>query len=174
MKMQGSPDSVLRKRDLLHGLAIPDDDSERGHGAIFGASDPKSSSNGNKDKKPGDLMDMTRSTGDLAIYAYYAKAVLWPLWIFFLLIQVIAAFGTNFAQVWLHLWITSTRPLSVNLVIYGMLAFIASVFTMLRLWITFLNVMPTAAIDLHKIILDVAMRAPLSFFASTDLGITLN
>lgn len=172
--MQGSPDSVLRKRDFLHGLAISDDDSERGHGAIFDASDPKSSSNGNKDKKPGDLMDMTRSTGDQAIYAYYAKEVLWPLWMFFLLIQIIAALGTNFPQVWLHLWITSTRPLSVSLAIYGMLAFIASVFTMLRLWITFLNIMPTAAIGLHKVILDVVMRAPLSFFASTDLGITLN
>lgn len=175
IKMQDSPEGILRQRGLLQDLSISDDDSERErHYAVFDASDPKSSSDGVQDRKPDDLMDITRSAGDLTVYACYAKAVHWSLWTFFLLIQVIAAFGTNFPQVWLHLWITSTRPLSVNLAVYGILAVIASIFTMLRLWITFLNIMPTAAIGLHKVILDVVMHAPLSFFASTDLGITLN
>lgn len=141
---------------------------------MFVGCEPKADTDVAGGENPDSLMDVTRSTGDLAVYTYYARIVPLPIWIGSELVQIAAAFGTNFPQIWLHLWTSSTRPLSENLSVYVILTLIASTFTTLRLWVIFLKVMPRAAICLHKIILDVVTCAPLSFFASTDLGVTLN
>ncbi|KAE8381911.1 putative multidrug resistance protein [Aspergillus bertholletiae] len=127
-----------------------------------------------KDETSLELMDVTRRTGDLAVYAYYFRTIHPGLWIAFLIIHIAAAFSDCFPQVWLSWWTTYGGHLAMRFSVYAVLALAASVFSVLCIWIIFLKIMPKSAVLLHKRVLDAVMNAPLSFFATTETGVTLN
>ncbi|KAI5195395.1 putative ABC transporter [Aureobasidium subglaciale] len=122
-----------------------------------------------------DLMDLTRRTGDLKLYSYYLQIIGWPLSLIFLIANVAAAFTDNFPQVWLKWWAADdVGQLSKYLPVYVALALAATISASVCIWVVFLRIMPKSAAMLHAKLLDTVISAPLSFFASTDSGVTLN
>lgn len=120
-------------------------------------------------------MDLIKRTGDLSIYKYYIRNVKPLLWIGFIVVIVLVAFTANFPVVWLNWWTQSGgQNLSLYLPVYAALALMASIFSVLSIWVVFLNLMPQAAIRLHKILLQSVIHAPSSFFTATDTGVILN
>jgi hypothetical protein len=57
---------------------------------------------------------------------------------------------------------------------YGLLASLGLIGLMGSAWIFLLKVVPKSASVLHERLLKTVMAAPLSFFTSTDTGITTN
>ncbi|KAE8152270.1 putative multidrug resistance protein [Aspergillus avenaceus] len=129
---------------------------------------------GAKDPRSLEHMDMARRTGDMSVYSYYFRTIHPAVWVAFLVIHLVAAFSDSFPQVWLNWWTSFGGPLAMRLSVYAALALSASIFSVLCIWIIFLKIMPESAVLLHKRILEVVMRAPLSFFAETETGVTLN
>ncbi|KAE9983445.1 hypothetical protein EG328_009937 [Venturia inaequalis] len=133
---------------------------------------PESSPGGASDEK---LMDLTRLTGDSEIYFYYFRTIGWFLSISFLLMNAVAAFTENFPQIWLKWWVAADgKQLSKYLPVYVILALSATASAGFCIWIVFLRMMPKSAAQLHRILLDSVIDAPLSFIASVDSGVTLN
>lgn len=86
-----------------------------------------------------------------------------------------SAFTENFPQVWLSRWTKAGGgQLPLYLPVYAALALATTILTMVCIWVVFLEIMPRSAIRLHWKLLDAVFQAPLSFFAATDSGVTLN
>ena len=123
--------------------------------------------------------DLSRQTGDTRVYAYYAKAVGWPLSLAFLLSNAVVIFGLKFPDIWLKWWSEDEKAhpgqrtwlyVGVNI---GLAAF-ALLSVIIMLLVLFILAVPQASARIHKRLLDTVMNAPYSFFASTAAGITLN
>ncbi|KAH8423784.1 uncharacterized protein LDX57_001542 [Aspergillus melleus] len=120
-------------------------------------------------------LDRTRQIGDFSVYLYYARAVGPLLCVLFLVAHAFLAFAESFPRVWLSWWTqANSSQLPLYLSVYVAFALAASLLIMICIWVVFLELMPRSAIRLHQFLLDAVIRAPLSFFASTDTGITLN
>ncbi|KAH0376082.1 putative ABC transporter, partial [Aureobasidium melanogenum] len=121
------------------------------------------------------LTDLTRSTGDFKLYAYYFRTTGWLYLITFLAVAATTAFAENFAQVWLNWWaVDNGKHLPKYLPVYAVLLLVATVCAPICLWIMFLRMMPKSAAALHWNLLRTVKNAPLSFLTATDSGITLN
>ena len=123
--------------------------------------------------------DLTRRTGDLAVYNYYFRSIGWPKSLLYLILYLAYVFLYKFPQVWLQLWTEaaslSDRPNNAYyLGIYGILTALSVAIVWVTIWYWFVVVVPSSAQNLHRTVLDVVMHAPLSFFTSTDNGVTLN
>ncbi|KAE8391677.1 P-loop containing nucleoside triphosphate hydrolase protein [Aspergillus alliaceus] len=119
--------------------------------------------------------DQTRQIGDLSVYYYYARIVGPVLCTVFLLTHAFLAFAENFPRVWLSKWTEAGGgQLPLYLSVYIILALAASVLVVGCIWVIFLELMPKSAIRLHWSLLNTVIRAPLSFFSTTDSGVTLN
>lgn len=122
-----------------------------------------------------DLMDLSRRTGDTRIYLYYIQTCGLLIWAAFCVNQATASFTENFPQVWVSWWTRDGgHQLPLYLSVYAVLALASLLLMMSGIWLVCLVLMPISAVRLHKRLLDSVMNAPLSFFASTDTGITLN
>lgn len=119
--------------------------------------------------------DRTRQIGDLSVYYYYARIVDPFLCTVFLLTHAFLAFAENVPRVWLNKWTEAGGgQLPLYLSVYIALALAASMLVLGCIWIIFLELMPKSAIRLHWRLLNAVIRAPLSFFSTTDSGVTLN
>ncbi|KAJ4315644.1 hypothetical protein N0V94_005841 [Neodidymelliopsis sp. IMI 364377] len=116
--------------------------------------------------------DLSRQTGDTRVYAYYAKAVGWSLSLAFLLSNAVVIFGMKFPDIWLKWWSEDEKAhpgqhtwfyIGVNL---G-LAVCSLLSVVVMLLVLFILAVPQASARIHKRLLDTAMKAPYSFFAST-------
>jgi ATP-binding cassette subfamily C (CFTR/MRP) protein 1 len=93
----------------------------------------------------------------------------------FLLAAAGLAFTKAFPQIWLKFWTEAqgahiAKYISVYVVVtVGGTAFLGLAYS----WILIL-VIPRAGLRLHKVMLKVVMAAPMSFFAQTDAGLTIN
>lgn len=123
--------------------------------------------------------DFSRQTGDTRVYAYYAKAVGWPLSLTFLLSNAFVIFGMKFPDIWLKWWSEDEKAhpgqhtwfyIGVNI----SLAVCALLCVVIMLLVLFILAVPQASARIHKRLLDTVMKAPYSFFAFTAAGITLN
>ncbi|KAB8241277.1 P-loop containing nucleoside triphosphate hydrolase protein [Aspergillus flavus] len=113
--------------------------------------------------------DRARQIGDLSVYYYYARIVGPFLCTMFLLAHAFLAFAENFPRVWLSKWTEAGGgQLSLYLSVYITLALAASMLVLGCIWIIFLELMPKSAIRLHWRLLNAVIRAPLSFFSTTD------
>lgn len=123
--------------------------------------------------------DLSRQTGDTRVYAYYAKAVGWPLSLAFLLSNAVVIFGMKFPDIWLKWWSEDERAhpgqrtwLYIGVNVGLAICALASVVVMLL--VLFILAVPQASARIHKRLLDTVMNAPYSFFAATATGVTLN
>ena len=123
--------------------------------------------------------DLNRKIGDLSIYKYYFKSIGWTNGLVYLTLYVGYVFFYKFPLVWLQFWTEANERSPASnaayyLGIYGMLTALSLVFVWTTIVFWFVVAIPDSAQKLHLTLLNSVMRAHLSFFTSTDNGITLN
>ncbi|CAI6334322.1 unnamed protein product [Periconia digitata] len=122
-----------------------------------------------------DVSDLTRKTGDFAVYRYYFKSIS-PIGTFcFLASTALFVFTQFFPQIWLVWWTEANGHETAKFMsVYIILAVASWIFRAGLLWWILLWISPRSSIKLHQILLNTAVKAPQSFYAKTDTGVTLN
>ncbi|KAB8278602.1 P-loop containing nucleoside triphosphate hydrolase protein [Aspergillus minisclerotigenes] len=164
-------------RDVILYAAIPRgrEDTDAGEGGLNEKTWDKTANLSDDPVNEVKDEDRTRQIGDLSVYYYYARVVGPFLCTVFLLAHAFLAFAENFPRVWLSKWTEAGGgQLPLYLSVYIALALAASMLVLGCIWIIFLKLMPKSAIRLHWRLLKAVIRAPLSFFSTTDSGVTLN
>ncbi|MCJ1311333.1 hypothetical protein MMC25_005004 [Agyrium rufum] len=122
-----------------------------------------------------EAIDMSRQTGDLTVYRYYFRSVgAWPLFLFFAFL-FIHVFSQAFSQIWLKWWTDINGgqiPLYIS--VYFLLAVVYLVGDGGYSWAISCNIGPATGRKLHRLLLEIVMRAPLGLFTRTDTGSILN
>jgi ATP-binding cassette subfamily C (CFTR/MRP) protein 1 len=173
--MHGAYHELSQQQEFVNYTATQARESADEVAAPMSKSDQTSDGPSPRGADPDTIMDLTRRTGDLKVYYYYIQNIMLPIGIGFIVVNVLVASANNFPQVWLNWWThEGGQQLSLYLSVYSALAVAASTLSVLSIWVVFLNLMPQAASRLHQILLKSVIHAPLSFFASTDTGVTLN
>lgn len=123
--------------------------------------------------------EANKRTGDLAIYAYYAKSVGWFAVVTFIVAMSAYVFCISFPQIWLGWWADANgqRPnqkLGYYLGIYAMLGVMGLVSLLISCWQIIITMVPQSGGNFHHRLLKTVLAAPLTFFSTTDTGVTLN
>ncbi|KAH7316563.1 putative ABC multidrug transporter [Stachybotrys elegans] len=120
--------------------------------------------------------DLARQTGDAECYKIYLRSWGTTNMVVVVIASVLYVGVSSLPQIWLRIWTqngTATRdPFYVGMfVAFSFAAVLLGVFDVLFF---ILSGVPRSSKQLHKQLLSAVMRAPLSFFTNTDLGVTLN
>ncbi|KAF9765371.1 hypothetical protein IL306_002342 [Fusarium sp. DS 682] len=123
--------------------------------------------------------DASRRTGDVAIYMYYIRAIGWIPTSIFILAICAFIFCQSFPTIWLNWWAAANAKepftrLGYYLGIYAMLGGLAIVFLVLSTWQMIVTMVPLSGNNFHQSLLNCVLNAPMSFFAATDTGVTIN
>ncbi|ORY71658.1 multidrug resistance-related protein [Pseudomassariella vexata] len=125
------------------------------------------------------VADESRKTGDWTTYKYYIRS-LGP-WYMATFVALVAANDvcSGMINVWINWWASSNESggdsrLGYWLGIYGFLGVMEGVFLVGAVAFLWIVIIPKSGSNLHRSILDAAMRAPLSFFAETETGVLVN
>ena len=124
-------------------------------------------------------LDEQRATGDAAVYLYYIGSVGWFATVVFFVAISLYAFSWTFPTVWVQWWaaanaVTPNADLGYWLGIYALLAVGAIVSLLVCVWQMIITMVPKSGESFHWSLLETTLRAPMSFFATTDTGMTLN
>jgi ABC-type multidrug transport system fused ATPase/permease subunit len=120
-----------------------------------------------------------RRTGDVAIYMYYIRAIGWLPTLIFVAAICAFTFCQSFPTIWLNWWAAANsehpnQRLGYYLGIYGMLGGLALVFLIVSCWQMIVTMVPLSGNNFHRSLLNTVLNAPMSFFAATDAGVTIN
>ncbi|KAF1951521.1 hypothetical protein CC80DRAFT_553172 [Byssothecium circinans] len=123
--------------------------------------------------------ETNRRTGDAAIYLYYVRSVGWAATIIFIVSITIFIFGQSFPTIWVKMWAEynqefPNKRLGYYLGIYALLGGSALIFLIISCWQLIVTMVPRSGIQFHRRLLDTVLGSPMSFFAATDTGVTLN
>lgn len=123
--------------------------------------------------------ETNRRTGDMAIYYYYVGSVGWTATIIFVVCVTLFIFGQSFPTIWVKMWAEYNQEfpnqrLGYYLGIYAALGVGAMICLLISCWQLIIEMVPRSGIAFHKRLLDTVLESPMSFFSSTDLGVTLN
>ncbi|KAF4957433.1 hypothetical protein FSARC_11314 [Fusarium sarcochroum] len=120
-----------------------------------------------------------RRTGDMAIYIYYIRAIGWVPSLIFVFAICAYIFCSAFPTIWLNWWAAANAKdpftrLGYYLGIYAMLGSLAIIFLVLSTWQMIVTMVPLSGNNFHQSLLKTVLNAPMSFFANTDSGVTIN
>ncbi|SPJ75456.1 related to multidrug resistance protein [Fusarium torulosum] len=120
-----------------------------------------------------------RRTGDVAIYMYYIRAIGWIPTMVFVLAICAYIFCQSFPTIWLNWWAAANAKepftkLGYYLGIYAMLGGLSIFFLVLSTWQMIVTMVPLSGNNFHQSLLNTVLNAPMSFFAATDTGATIN
>lgn len=123
--------------------------------------------------------EANRRTGDASIYLYYIHSVGWIATIIFVVSITIFIFGQSFPNLWVKWWASfnakyPNEKLGYYLGIYAMLGILAIIFLIISCWQLIITMVPLSGVAFHKKLLDTVLGSPMTFFATTDTGVTLN
>ncbi|KAF2200883.1 canalicular multispecific organic anion transporter 1 [Delitschia confertaspora ATCC 74209] len=123
--------------------------------------------------------EANRRTGDHSIYLFYVNTVGWMATIIFVVSITIFIFGQSFPTLWVKWWAAYNNQypnerLGYYLGIYGMLGALALIFLLISCWQLIIEMVPRSGVQFHKKLLDTVLASPMTFFATTDTGVTLN
>ncbi|KAG8664561.1 uncharacterized protein FPOAC1_013342 [Fusarium poae] len=121
----------------------------------------------------------SRRTGDVAIYMYYIRAIGWIPTMVFVLAICAYIFCQSFPTIWLNWWAAANTKepftkLGYYLGIYAMLGGLSIFFLVLSTWQMIVTMVPLSGNNFHQSLLNTVLNAPMSFFAATDTGATIN
>ncbi len=124
-------------------------------------------------------LDANRRTGDLSVYGYYVNTVGRFAALCFVTAMCGYVFAMSFPQVWLGWWadanaIHPNQRLGYYLGIYALLGVGGLICLIVGCWALIVVMVPQAGAKFHRRLLDTVLAAPMSFFSTTDTGITLN
>ncbi|KAL8819211.1 MAG: hypothetical protein Q9223_002310 [Gallowayella weberi] len=110
--------------------------------------------------EPSELeFEANKRTGDLSIYAFYARSVGVFAVVTFVLAISAYVFCISFPQIWLGWWATANAKEPNQDLGY---------------WLGIYALLGVAGEKFHWKLLNTVLQAPMSFFATTDTGVTLN
>ncbi|KAG8676479.1 hypothetical protein FPOAC2_02575 [Fusarium poae] len=120
-----------------------------------------------------------RRSGDVAIYMYYMHAIGWVPTLIFVLAICAYIFCQSFPTIWLNWWAAANAKepftrLGYYLGIYAMLGALSIIFLVLSTWQMIVTMVPLSGNNFHQSLLKTVLNAPMSFFAATDTGTTIN
>ncbi|UPL03089.1 hypothetical protein LCI18_014023 [Fusarium solani-melongenae] len=120
-----------------------------------------------------------RRTGDVAIYTYYIRAIGWIPTLIFVAAICAFIFSQSFPTIWLNWWAAANAKdpftrLGYYLGIYAMLGGLAIIFLVVSTWQMIVTMVPLSGNNFHQSLLKTVLNAPMSFFAATDAGVTIN
>ena len=122
-----------------------------------------------------EALDLARKTGDISVYKYYLRSIPLAWSLLFSASCIGFAFCFNFPQIWLKLWADAGgADIAKYMSVYVLLGSCAIVTNFGYLTTILVKITPESGARLHFNLLRTVMRAPQSFFASTDTGTTLN
>ncbi|PMB63589.1 ABC transporter C family member 10 [Beauveria bassiana] len=126
-------------------------------------------------KRAQQIDDLSRSTGDLAVYKYYSRHVHWFPGLFFLFFAAVNVFSSGFSQIWLKWWAEAGGArIGVYTGVLICLAFLNSFSMGAYVWAIIIQISPSTARKFHAILVRTVMRAPQALFTGTDSGVILN
>ncbi|TVY94269.1 ABC transporter, partial [Lachnellula willkommii] len=123
--------------------------------------------------------DLSRRTGDIAVYLYYIRAVGWIPTLIFVVAVSVFVFCLSFPSIWVKWWATSNakapnEKLGYYLGIYGLLGGVAMISLIVSCWQLIITMVPRSGEMFHRKLLQTVLGAPMSFFSTTDTGVTIN
>ena len=126
-----------------------------------------------------DDFEANKRTGDLSIYLYYTRSVGVLAVCIFIVAICGYVFCISFPQVWLSWWAAANArhpngDLAYYLGIYVMLGVLGLASLVVSCWQIIITMVPRTGESFHKKLLTTVLAAPMSFFTTTDTGITLN
>ncbi|KAL9595555.1 MAG: hypothetical protein Q9219_006375 [cf. Caloplaca sp. 3 TL-2023] len=128
---------------------------------------------------PDSEFEANKRTGDLSVYAYYAKSVGLTAVITFVVAISAYVFCISFPQIWLGWWAAANarepnEKLGYWLGIYALLGVAGLASLIVSCWQIIITMVPQSGENFHWRLLNTVLSAPMSFFATTDTGLTLN
>ncbi|RDW58727.1 hypothetical protein BP6252_13203 [Coleophoma cylindrospora] len=173
LEEQGSFEELNSKEGYVNNLSVRVK-------AAHDAENPIPGSKEDTDPEPRELIpNGQRQLGDMTIYKYYIDTVGWRNSIVFLALGALFVFGSSFPQIWVEWWTAANvkHPNQKTGYYVGIYAALG-VLTMLSLVLTcthfVLHIVPRASDRFHRVLLETVSRAPMSFFGTTDIGVTNN
>ena len=126
-----------------------------------------------------DELESNKRTGDLSIYAYYARSVGWVAVLTFVVAISGYVFCFTFPQIWLGWWSNANAKhpngnLGYWLGVYAMLCVMGLVCLVISCWQIIITMVPKSGASFHWRLLSTVLSAPMSFFTTTDTGVTIN
>ncbi|KAF2267153.1 hypothetical protein CC78DRAFT_566318 [Lojkania enalia] len=123
--------------------------------------------------------ETNRRTGDSKIYLYYVRSVGWMATIIFVVSITIFIFGQSFPTLWVKWWASynaeyPNQRLGYYLGIYAMLGGLALVFLIISCWQLIITMVPRSGVNFHWKLLTTVLNSPMTFFSTTDTGVTIN
>ena len=123
--------------------------------------------------------EANKRTGDSKIYLFYVRSVGWTATVIFIVSITIFIFGQLFPTWWVKEWAAynaqhPNQNLGFYLGIYGMLGGVALLFLIISCWQLIITMVPRSGVAFHWKLLTTVLSSPMSFFATTDTGVTLN
>lgn len=139
----------------------------------------ESPNSGAEQKKKAEQDELNRPIGEWSTYKYYFASIGWRRALLSLFLVSFSGVAVKLTELVVSLWTKAyatsgdeVNPLYLGL--YGMIAGIGAIFWNVSVYHFFLYVVPGSAERLHAGLLKSVMDAPLSFFTSTDTGVTTN
>ncbi|KAL8747798.1 MAG: hypothetical protein Q9190_000370 [Brigantiaea leucoxantha] len=126
-----------------------------------------------------DEFEANKRTGDLSMYIFYARSVGTFAVITFIVAICSYVFCISFPQIWLGWWSeenarTPNSRLGYWLGIYAFLGVVGLASLVISCWQIIVTMVPQSGKKFHQGLLRTVLAAPMSFFSTTDIGITLN
>ena len=125
--------------------------------------------------------DAARQAGDSAVYKFYATAAGWPSIVIFALAMAVFAFCDAFPSIWLKWWAEADvkaehagSNLGKWLGVYSILVAGAIASCFVAMWKLFITIINDSGLFFHKGLVEKVSQAPLGFFTTTDIGVTIN
>ncbi|KXH61282.1 ABC transporter [Colletotrichum salicis] len=175
---QGSYEQVLASSsDLITKSKLEDDDnSSRGEKSEQAEDSVKSTQIQRTLDAEEDRM---RQNGSWSVYKYYFERAGWIVVGSFVFATFTEAFCSGFTNIWFQWWVEANekRPndnLGMYLGVYALLFAMACLGLSVECWLLFIRIISATAMSLHGDLLHTSLRAPLSFFQSTDTGSITN
>ncbi|RPA78129.1 putative ABC multidrug transporter [Ascobolus immersus RN42] len=123
--------------------------------------------------------EANRRFGDLSIYLYYIRSIGWTPTSIFIVCITLFIFCQSFPNIWVKWWAQHNAEfpnerLGYYLGIYVLLGGCALIFLVISCWQMIITMVPRSGENFHWELLRTVLHAPMSFFATTDTGVTIN
>ncbi|OKL59747.1 hypothetical protein UA08_04922 [Talaromyces atroroseus] len=162
-----TPGAAISKNNIFH-ITLPDE-------ARNDTPTPSAKEKSGQVSKENQRNDLTRVTGDVAVYKYYFKSIGLVKTLVFLLFAGVHVFCSTFSQIWLEWWSKQgggQKGLYVS--VYMMLALFNSIGNGGYVWAILVLISPSTSRRLHYRLLKAVRRASSLFLSTTDSGVILN
>ncbi|KAH8891439.1 P-loop containing nucleoside triphosphate hydrolase protein [Thozetella sp. PMI_491] len=169
---QGTWAELRSSTGYVSKLQVKETDSSRTKAA---ADERPPTITGIKTASKDDMLDLTRKTGDFSLYGYYFKCIGGPLMTIFLLTGLTQ--GVTFASTpfILRMWTESGgRDMWLYTGMYALSSLLTWAATVAMCWVSMILISAKTGRIFHQRLLNIIMKAPLSYFAITDTGTILN